>query len=135
MLGKRNPNNIQDVPTETEGSMMYLHRGGFIYYEYSAAIGQQLKQLANSPVIAILKTNQRNSTGDNQYKIAGVQVGLYLKEAPYNSAENMGMRMVVLETLSGLFEGNPLSIFFKTDIATTNALYEALKVMVPVSET
>lgn len=127
-LGKRNPNAIRDTPTEVEGSMMYLHGVSFNFYEHTATTATQLKQLANSPVIAILKTNQRDSTGSNQYKVAGVQVGLYLKEGTYNSSENQGIRAVSLETLSGLYEPNPLSLFFLTDLVTTNALYAALKV-------
>ena len=83
--------------------------------------------------MAILRTNQRNSTGNNEYKVVGRAVGLYLEEAPYSSAENQGVVQVTLAPANDLLEPNFMEFFFDTDSATTAAKYEALKVVVPAT--
>lgn len=129
--GKRNPNSILSTPVNEGSATGFNHSVMFPLYEMSPDTANTIKYLQGQKVLALLKTNQRNSTGNNWYKIAGVTVGMYLSEGNYNSSENNGVIPVTLATGDGLMEPNALSFFFKTDIATTNAGYEALKVLVP----
>ncbi len=127
MRGKRNPNSIMATPVVEGSATGFNHSAVFPAYEMSPDMAQRLKFLQNEKVLVILKTNQRNSTGNNLYKVAGRQVGMYLSEGEYNSAENNGVTNVTLSTPDELMESNAMEFFFITDIPTTNAAYESLK--------
>jgi hypothetical protein len=129
--GKRNPNSIVSTYTIQDFSSGWQHQVMFPAYEVSPATVAALKGLENSKVLAILRTNQVNSSGNNQYKIAGKQVGLYLAEAAYNTNENQGVTMITLGPDGDLLEPNKVDFLFNTSLATTAALYESLKVAVP----
>jgi hypothetical protein len=129
--GKRNPNAIVSTYTVQDFSSGWQHQVMFPAYEVSPATVRALKGLENSKVLAILKTNQVNSAGNNQYKMVGKQVGLYLSEATYNSNENQGVTMITLAPDGDLLEPNKVDFLFNTDLATTAALYDSLKEVVP----
>lgn len=129
--GKRNPNAVMSEPVEQDFSSGFQHGIMFNMYEVSPLTVELLKSLQQNKVMAILKTNQRNSTGNNLYKVVGRAVGLYLAEGSYNSSENQGVVQVTLRPQGDLLEPNFMEFLFLTDIATTAAKYEALKEIVP----
>jgi hypothetical protein len=133
--GKRNPNAVMSEYTIQDFSSGYAHGAMFNIYEISPATANSLKALDQEKVLVVLRTNQSNSTGNNRYKVAGANVGLYLSEANYSSSENQGVIPVTLAPEGDQLEPRPIEFLFDTDIATTSALYEALKVVVPTPET
>ena len=126
-VGKRNPNTVMSEPVEQDFSSGFQHGLMFNLYEVSPQTVELLKSLQQNKVMAILKTNQRNSTGNNLYKVVGRAVGLYLSEGSYNSSENQGVVQVTLSPQGDLLEPNFMEFLFITDIATTAAKYESLK--------
>lgn len=132
--GKRNPNAVMSEPVEQDFSSGFQHGLMFNIYEVSPTTAELLKSLQQNKVLGILKTNQRNSTGNNIYKVVGRAVGLYLTEGTYNSAENQGVVQVTLQPQGELLEPNYMEFLFDTDIPTTAALYESLKEVVPPAE-
>ncbi|TVR42398.1 MAG: hypothetical protein EA392_00385 [Cryomorphaceae bacterium] len=132
--GKRNPNAVMSEPVEQDFSSGFQHGLMFNLYEVSPATVEILKSLQQNKVMGILKTNQRNSTGNNIFKVVGRAVGLYLVEGTYNSAENQGVVQVTLQPQGDLLEPNFMEFLFDTDIPTTVALYESLKEEVPPAE-
>lgn len=128
--GKRNPNSIMSTPVSEGTATGFTHSVMFPLYEMSSETANSLKFLQGQKVLAILKTNQRNSTGNNLYKVAGKTVGMYLSEGVYSSAENNGITNVTLASPDGLMEPASMEFLFITDIGTTNTAYEALKVTV-----
>ena len=126
-IGKRNPNAVMSEAVNQDFSQGFQHGLMFNLYEVSPATVEILKSLQQSKVMGILKTNQRNSTGNNMYKVVGRSVGLYLDEAPYNSSENQGVVQVSLRPDDDLLEPNFMEFLFNTDLATTASLYESLK--------
>jgi hypothetical protein len=130
VTGKRNPNAIMSTPVIEGTSTGFAHNVMFPFYEMSPDVAESLKSLQYDKVMAILRTNQRNTTGNNIYKVAGRVCGLYLSEGGYNSAENQGVTQVTLAPDEGLIEPNAMEFLFDTNVTTTNALYESLKEIV-----
>ena len=130
--GKRNPNAVMSTPVTQDFSTGFQHGLMFNLYEVAPSTVEILKSLQQNKVMAILRTNQRNSTGNNIYKVVGRAVGLYLAEGEYNSNENQGVVQVTLQPDGDLLEPNFMEFLFDTDISTTAAKYESLKEEVPV---
>ena len=129
--GKRNPNAVSSAYTVQDFSSGYTHGASLNIYELSPATANSIKALDQEKSMVILKTNQANSVGNNRYKVAGANSGLYLAEAPYNSNENQGVIPVTLAPGGDMLEPRPIEFFFDTDSAITAAKYEALKVAAP----
>ena len=125
--GKRNPNALTSEYTVQDFSSGYTHGASLNIYELSPATANNIKALDQEKVLVILKTNQSNSTGNNRYKVAGANVGLYLAAAPYSSTENQGVIQVSLAPHGDMLEPRPMEFFWDTDSAVTEAKYELLR--------
>ena len=129
--GKRNPNALTSTYTILDFSSGYAHGATFNIYELSPSTANSIKALDQEKVLVVLRTNQTNSVGNNRYKVAGANVGLYLAGAAYNSNENQGVIQVSLAPQGDMLEPRPIEFLFATDGAITAAKYESLKVAAP----
>lgn len=112
--------------TPIEQVVGYRHQIDFKVFATSPTIKAELEKLAKGKVIAILKNNYINSTGNSAYELYGKQVGLQVTVQTRSTTENGGAFMVTLSTPENYIEGHMPNTVFLTNLATTEALVEAL---------
>lgn len=99
----------------------------------TAAADSFVKNWSNKRVVAIFKNLSKSEDGAAKYKVIGLDNGLIMGEASQNPYEENGVWVLNFASDENAPEKYPYYTIFKTDEATTDAFWTALKIIPPVS--
>ena len=119
-------------PDESGPQTTYRHKVGFIIYENSAAIKQEISRMTNGSLVAIVENKDKGTNGGAAFEIYGLNSGLMLKgnsRDPHSKETGAGYSLSLENDEDSPEPTMPLTLY-KTDYATTKALFDGLYTIV-----
>ena len=118
----------RSVLVETRYAKQYDHEVIFKIFDNTAPIKEQIDNLAQGRVIAIVENNFAGSDDATKFEIYGLKAGLLLRAAERIVAdqETGGAYNLTLRSSDFSKEGNLPATFFDTSITVTRALINSL---------
>jgi hypothetical protein len=104
----------------------FKHKHTLVIYERAQEQKNNIKNLGNARIMAVLVNRGQD---DDKFELAGMDVGMELQAGEIRNAyANDGFFVLNMATPEGEVEneGGPMHTVFNTDLATTEAMLEAL---------
>lgn len=87
---------------------------------------ERMNELKNGRFVMVYETRYKGVDNLDAFKVAGIESGLKLSEATFNTLENSGGTLFTLATEEGDYESYPYNVFLETDYATSKATFDSL---------
>lgn len=116
-----------DEQVRDDSGVRFLHKLIGMIPSNTAATKLQLLNLSNTKVIAVLKSNYKGDENQSaRFEIFGLESPLTLTVA--TNSEGKAMWNIELAQEAGYEAPTPVHTLFKTNLSTTQAIYDALLV-------
>ena len=128
-LVESNMNQIRPSYTHVQlnTGAFYTHSLTFHLPDNTAEADAFVKAWGDKRVVAIYKNKSKGEDGASKYKILGLGNGLVRTEASQDAYNENGVHVLTFASEENTPETQPLYTLFKTDEATTDAIWTALQ--------
>ncbi|NQY30538.1 MAG: hypothetical protein HRT69_13840 [Flavobacteriaceae bacterium] len=126
--GKRNSITPKYELVKTKFSEDYKHEVSNKVFDLTIATKKELMAMAKGSFVVLVENKYKGATGEAAYEIYGVDAGLELSQnvREINNIETGGAFDIILSSNDEDLEKFMPKVLFKTDFATTKAVFESL---------
>lgn len=113
---------------KTQFSENYNHENNFKVFKVDAETKQELERLDKGEYVTIIHNKYKGDNGQSAFEIYGGDAGVITSQniREGNNVELGGAFDIILKSNENSLEPHMPKTFFKTDFATTKALFDAL---------